>query len=236
MRYTIPAEIPALGFAYRSGEVFANGIRNAEALAWDHDGRLWAFVNGRDDLRPRGTVDSFSLDHPGDWVYRLSNTPGTFYGYPYCWALGTVAWGDRREPGSQWADPDANEGHDDAWCQNPANVFPAAGALPAHTAPLGAVMYDGTLFPQEYRGSLIVASHGSWNRHGGQIGRMLLRVQVEGDRVTNVAPFVGQRSSDGNLREGRWGERPVGVTVGPDGALYVASDEGGHIFRVGYGS
>lgn len=158
MRYRVPDAIPHGGLKYESGEPYARGIRNVEALAWSHDGNLWAFVNGRDFLRPPGTDESFYLDHPGDWVYRLSKKPGTFYGFPHCWALGPVPWDDRKAPASQWADPDSNGGHDDEWCQDPANVHPAAGALPAHTAPLGAVEYTGKLFPPKYRNTFFVTS------------------------------------------------------------------------------
>ena len=234
MRYTIPDALPTNGVAFESGEPLAVGIRNAEALAWDRGGRLWAFVNGRDYLRPPGTPETFYLDHPGDWIFRLSDTPGTFYGFPNCWVLGPVPWGDRRDPTSMWADPDANHGHDDAWCQDASNVHPAAGALPAHTAPLGAVQYRGAAFPPGYRDSFFVASHGSWNRHGEQRGRLVLQVRTDGDRVVAVKPFVGQRGGDGNLREGSWSERPVDVAVGPDGSLYVTSDETGNVLRVSY--
>jgi glucose/arabinose dehydrogenase len=87
-RFTVPDVIPKDGIPYASGEPLAVGIRNAEALAWDHHGRLWAFVNGRDFLRPPGTDETFYLDHPGDWIFRLSERPGTFYGFPSCWVLG----------------------------------------------------------------------------------------------------------------------------------------------------
>jgi glucose/arabinose dehydrogenase len=185
-------------------------------------------------LHPPGTPDSFYLDHPGDWIYRLSDRAGTFYGFPNCWVLGPVPWGARRDPASQWADPDANQGRDDAWCQSSANVQPAAGALPAHTAPLGAVEYTGALFPAAYRNTFFVTSHGSWNRHGEQRGRIIVHVRVDGERVVGVEPFLGQRGSDGTLREGEWSERPVGIAQGPDGALYMTSDETGHVLRVGY--
>jgi glucose/arabinose dehydrogenase len=234
MRYTLPEAIPSGGVAYASGEKFAVGLRNGEALAWAPDGSLWAFVNGRDFLRPPGTAESFYLDHPGDWIYRLSNRPGTFYGFPSCWVLGPAPWGERRDPASQWADPDANGGHDDRWCQDPANVHPAAGALPAHTAPLGATFYSGTLFPPKYRNTFFVTSHGSWNRHGEQRGRTILAVHVQGERVVGIEPVVGEKAKNGDLVEGIWSERPVGIAQGPDGALYFTSDETGRVLRLGY--
>lgn len=233
-RYTVPEPLPSGGLRFDSGERFAWGIRNAEALAWDRGGHLWAFVNGRDFLRPAGTPETFYLDHPGDWIFRLADRPETFYGFPNCWVLGPSPWGDRRDPASQWADPDANEGHDDAFCQDAARVHPAAGALPAHTAPLGAVLYTGTAFPARWRDTFFVTSHGSWNRHGEQRGRTILNVRVDGEHVTAVEPFLGARASDGNLKEGDWSERPVGVAQGPRGELYFTSDETGDVLRVAY--
>ncbi|WP_394845041.1 hypothetical protein LZC95_49315 [Pendulispora brunnea] len=234
LRYKIPDAIPAGGLRYQTGERFAVGIRNAEALAWAHDGSLWAFVNGRDFLRPSGTDASFYLDHPGDWIFRLSDRPGTFYGFPNCWLLGPVPWGPRHDATSQWADPDTNQGRDDAWCSNPANVHPAAGALSAHTAPLGAVEYTGNLYPAKYKNTFFVTSHGSWNRHGKQRGRTILDVRTDGDRVTGVEIVIGERGQDGKLVEGEWKQRPVGIAQGLDGTLYITSDETGEVMRVGY--
>jgi glucose/arabinose dehydrogenase len=233
-RYSIPISLPTGGIPYEQGEPFAIGLRNAEALAWARDERLWAFVNGRDYLRPPGTDEMFYRDHPGDWIFRLSDRPRTFYGFPYCWVLGPVPWGERTDPASQWADPDANQGKDDAWCANPDNVHPAAGALPAHTAPLGAVEYTGLLFPAKYRNTFFVTSHGSWNRHGQQRGRTILNVRAEGDRVTGMEIVIGERGKEGRLVEGQWKYRPVGVAQGPDGALYFTSDDTGDVLRVGY--
>lgn len=233
MRYAMPPRLPNGGVRFASGERYAVGLRNPEALAWDHDGRLWAFVNGRDFLRPEGTAESFYLDHPGDGIFRLADRVGAFYGFPNCWVLGPAPWGDRKDPASQWADPDAHQGHDDAWCANRDNVEPAAGALAAHTAPLGAVEYTGDLLPATYKNRLFVTSHGSWNRHEKQRGRTILAVRAENGRVVETSIVVGERGSDGKLHEGEWSERPVGVAQGRDGALYVTSDETGNVLRIG---
>jgi glucose/arabinose dehydrogenase len=36
--------------------------------------------------------------------------------------------------------------------------------LQAHTAALGMKFYTGSMFPQQYRGQIFIAEHGSWNR------------------------------------------------------------------------
>ena len=39
----------------------------------------------------------------------------------------------------------------------------------------------------------------------------------------------------GWLSDGRVDGRPVGLAVGPDGALYVSDDRGGFVYRIAYG-
>jgi glucose/arabinose dehydrogenase len=46
---------------------------------------------------------------------------------------------------------------------NPAYDKPLI-AFPAHWAPLQMCLYDGTQFPEKYRGGMFLAFHGSWNR------------------------------------------------------------------------
>ena len=45
-----------------------------------------------------------------------------------------------------------------------ARAIPPAHAFRAHTAPLGIAFIDGPAAPPAYRGSALVALHGSWNR------------------------------------------------------------------------
>ncbi len=103
---------------------------------------------------------------------------------------------------------------------------PPAFTFTAHSAPLGLAFYDGDQFPSEYRGDLFVALHGSWNRSTPS-GYKVVRVHFENGRPTRAADFVTGLGSG----RGAWA-RPVGITVGPDGSLFVSDDAGGHIFRV----
>jgi glucose/arabinose dehydrogenase len=47
--------------------------------------------------------------------------------------------------------------------------------LGAHVAPLGMKFYTGDQFPAEYKNSILIAEHGSWNRHKYQ-GARIMRV------------------------------------------------------------
>lgn len=79
-------------------------------------------------------------------------------------------------------------------------------------APSGLAFYQGDLFPQ-WQGDLLV---------GALKDQMLVRLKMEGDRVT----------SEERLFEGAFG-RIRDVRVGPDGAIYLATDErNGQILRV----
>ena len=79
-------------------------------------------------------------------------------------------------------------------------------------APSGAVWYTGSAFP-EWQGSLFV---------GGLVAEALVRLELEGDRVTGEEHLLADR-----------GQRIRDVRQGPDGALYVVTDEtNGELWRV----
>src|SRR5260370_1092380 len=52
--------------------------------------------------------------------------------------------------------------------------------LGAHVAPLGMKFYTGDQFPAEYKNNILIAEHGSWNRHKYQ-GARIMRVTVGPD-------------------------------------------------------
>jgi len=153
--------------------------------------------------------DGLGDETPPD--YLTSVRDGGFYGWPYCYWGPTV---DDRVP------------------QDPAAVAQALTpdyALGGHTASLGLCWLPaGTLpgFPE----GMVIGQHGSWNRS-----------TLSGYKVVFV-PFVDGRPS-GAPRDILSGflapdekesyGRPVGVTIGPDGAsLLVADDVGDVIWRV----
>jgi len=70
-------------------------------------------------------------------------------------------------------------------------------------APSGMAFYDGALFPA-WRGNLLV---------GALAGKHVARLALDGDRVTGEERLLADRA------------RVRDVRVGPDGALYVLTDE-----------
>jgi glucose/arabinose dehydrogenase len=100
--------------------------------------------------------------------------------------------------------------------------------LGPHVAALGMRFYTGTMFPPEYRNSIFIAQHGSWNR-SRKIGYRIMRVELKDNQPVRYVTFA-----EGWLQgEQAWG-RPVDVLVAPDGALLVSDDQAGVIYRISY--
>ncbi len=181
-------------------ELFASGVRNTVGFDWDPaTGALWFTDNGRDWLGD---------DQPTDELNRAP-AAGLHFGFPFC-------------HGGVLSDPEFGP-------QRPCSDFvPPALALGAHVAALGMRFYDGALFPPEYRGSIFIAEHGSWNR-STPVGYRVVRVRLQGGRAV-----AGEVFAEGWLQDATaWG-RPVDVLVMPDGALLISDDRAGAVYRVSY--
>jgi glucose/arabinose dehydrogenase len=189
----------------RNGRIFARGLRNAVGLAvHPTTGELWASTHERDNLRPDHE------DLPPEEIDILRD--GGDYGWPYCYS----------HQGRTVANPEFG---DAARC---ARTITAALELQAHSAPMGMAFLDrATTFPDEYRGDLLLAFHGSWNR-SEPTGAKVVRVRVRDGRPVSYEDFVsGWQQPNGH----RWG-RPVDVLVHRDGSVLISDDSGDTIYRV----
>jgi glucose/arabinose dehydrogenase len=194
-----------------SGErIFAAGLRNSVGLALNpHTGTIWATENGRDWLGD---------NLPPDEINDLGTNGGNF-GWPYC-------YGNRVTDTSQIKPGDAR-------CQQ---TIPPKVEIQAHSAPLGIAFYNGNMFPVEYRGNIFVALHGSWNR-SVPTGYKVIRIPVndKGEPQGSPEDFITGWIQPGETHKGRWMGRPVGIVIGPDGAMYVSDDSNGMIYRITWG-
>jgi glucose/arabinose dehydrogenase len=181
-------------------ETIARGVRNTVGFAWHpQTHELWFTDNGRDLLGD---------DIPDDKLNRLSRV-GLDFGFPYC-------------HGGDVADPEFGAGH-------PCRGFtPPVAKLGAHVAALGMRFYTGTMFPPDYRDSIFIAEHGSWNR-SKKSGYRVVRITANADG-TNVHQQV---FAEGwlNPDDTEWG-RPADVLPLPDGSLLISDDYAGAIYRV----
>jgi len=188
-----------------SGErVFAYGIRNAVGIAVDpKTGELWASVNERDDLGD---------NLPPDYITHVQD--GGFYGWPWYYMGGI------QDPRHKSKHPELKD----------KSILPDVLVMP-HNASLEMVFYEGQQFPDEYRGDIFAAEHGSWNR-ALRTGYEVIRVPLhgKGKATGEYEDFLtGFVTSDGKV----WG-RPVGVAIGTDGSLFVTDDESNSLWRVTY--
>ena len=184
---------------------FASGLRNAVGLTVNpRTNTIWATDNGRDWLG-----DSL----PPEEVNDLGPNGGNA-GWPYC-------YGNRVPDRSQSKDYDCSK-----------TIAPAV-EMQAHSAPLGLLFYKGEMFPAEYRGSLFVTFHGSWNR-SVPTGYKVVRIKFndKGEPQGPPEDFISGWLRPGETKKGLWMGRPVGLVVGPEGALYVTDDSAGVVYRV----
>lgn len=181
-------------------EVVAHGVRNSVGLTWHPETQdLWFTDNGRDMLGD---------DIPPCELNRVTEV-GQHFGFPHC-------------HGNDVLDPQYGAG------QSCSNFVEPVQQLGAHVAPLGLTFYDGTQFPEEYRGRVFIAEHGSWNRSkkvGYRVTMLTFRDGIASDYETFASGWLQGQSASG---------RPVDLLVMPDGSLLVSDDQAGMIYKVTY--
>jgi len=184
-----------------NAEVYVRGVRNSVGFTWHPETReMWFTDNGRDMLGD---------NRPPCELNRVTEM-GQHFGYPYC-------------HGDDLPDPEFGD-------QRPCSDFvPPAKNLGPHVAPLGLTFYTGDQFPDTYKGDLLIAEHGSWNR-SIPIGYRVMHVAIEDNtKAVSYEPFA-----EGWLqRRKAWG-RPVDVLQLPDGSVLVSDDKNGVIYRIAY--
>lgn len=185
-----------------NAEIYALGVRNSVGGDVDpRTGKYWFTENARDWI---------SDDLPSDKLNMISKM-GEHFGYPYCHQ------GDL-------PDPKFAMGHK---CSE---FTPPVLNLGAHVAPLGMKFYTGDQFPAEYKNNILIAEHGSWNRHKYQGGR-IMRVIVGPDGKNAKQEVFASGWIEGD--QGYLG-RPNDIILAKDGSILVADDWAGAIYRISY--
>jgi glucose/arabinose dehydrogenase len=199
-----------------SPRVWTNGLRNTLGFDWHpttHE--MWGFDQGSDGLGD---------DVPPEELNHLVG--GKAYGWPYC-------WGDRNPDPT--VDVPSKTLSTAAYC---ATTEPLVAPFQAHSSPIGFLFYTATQFPAAYRNDAFVAFRGSWNR-SNPTGYKVVRVHFADGVPANLpgssSPFEDFLS--GFLIEGGAAHfgRIAGLTVDASGALLVAEDTNGIVYRVSYG-
>ena len=211
---------------------YASGIRNAVGIALDPSGQLYSTQHGRDQLAenwPKLYTAQQGQNLPAEELLKIEQ--GGEYGWPMCYfdnaqrklVLAPEYGGDGGKAVGDCASKKAPEAY-----------------FPAHWAPDGLVFYSGTQFPARYKNGAFIAFHGSWNRAPGpQGGYQVAFLPFSGGKPAGADRFEtfadgfagGPLGPDANDRAAH---RPTGLAQGPDGALYIADDKGGRVWKVVY--
>jgi glucose/arabinose dehydrogenase len=156
--------------------------------------------------------DGLGDNLPPDYITSVKENG--FYGWPWYYI------GGNQDPRHKGKHPELK-----------AKVIVPDVLVQPHMASLQMAFYTGGAFPKPYADDIFASQHGSWNRKmrgGYEVVRVPLhqKGKATGEYEDFLTGFV---TPDGKV----WG-RPVGVTVGPDGALYVTDDGSNSIWRVSY--
>lgn len=215
------------GQHFSAAQRYATGLRHVVALAWNQKlDEPFGVMMGRDQLHalwPELYTVKESARLPAEELIRIDK--GDNFGWPYCYYDGfrnmLVLAPEYGGNGEKVGRCDQYEG-------------PLA-AFPAHWAPEGIVFYLAEEFPQKYRGGAFVAFHGSWNRAPlAQRGYVVAFVPFAHGKPSGhwrvfASGFAGE---DRVAWPGEARFRPVGIAVGPHGALYIADSQQGWIWRI----
>lgn len=207
--------------------LFAAHIRNAIALAVDPaSGHVWAGGAGQDDL-----ATYHPYEFMDDATAAAASAGGVAnYGWPYCeenhvlYNTGTGA---------------------------PANCNAQAQPLiefPAYITHIGAVFYPSNptgsyALSSQYRGALIVTSHGSWHT---PTGSCTLAPEVDYVPMSGDTPVTAMTNWGANSPTAQYSSlvtgfqsgctsrigRATGVTVGSQGSLFIGDDQAGLVYRI----
>ncbi|MES2393110.1 MAG: PQQ-dependent sugar dehydrogenase [Acidobacteriota bacterium] len=218
-------------------QVYAHGIRNCVGEAINPiTGSLWCSVNERDVLGNHLVPD-----------YVTSVPEHSFFGWPWYYMGGHQ---DPRlpQPCANGTGPNmqrstsltAAEAKDCKHVDMSKEVRTPDVLVQPHMASLEMVFYPpiekrdaahaGSDFPWEYQGAAFAAEHGSWNRNP-RAGYEVISIPMKNGVATGEYDdfLTGFVTKDGHV----WG-RPVGVTIGNDGSLFVTDDGTRSVWHVTY--
>lgn len=206
---------------------YATGIRNADGIVVDPTGHnVYSTQQGRDQLGqnwPKLFTPQQGAYLPSEEVMHIVR--GGDYGWPYCYYDGV-----HRK--LMLAPEYGGNGRKVGVCASKLDPF---AAFPAHWAPNDMSFYSGKQFPSQYHGGIFVAFHGSWNRAPfPQQGYDVVFQPVAGGRASGSCVIFAEGFAGGQKDPGAAAHRPSGLAVGPHGALYVADDVRGRIYKIVY--
>ncbi len=212
---------------------YATGLRNVVGLDWNTTtGALFVMQHGRDQLHtlwPDFYTEEESAELPSEAMYQVNE--GDRFAWPY-------GYYDQQKNKLMLSPEYGGNGKTTIADSKFAGQFkePVMG-FPGHWAPNDLLFYTGGQFPEKYRNGAFITFMGSWNRaplpQGGykvvfvpfKDGKPLGNYETFADGFAGVEPIPDRSAAE---------YRPMGLAVGPDGALYISDYKKGRVWRVVY--
>jgi glucose/arabinose dehydrogenase len=196
------AQIRRINLDGSGAEVVARGIRHSVGFDWHPQTRQLYFTENARDW--------WSEDVPEDKLNRITQSGKDDFGIPYC-HQGNLLDGEF------------------GWGRSCEEFTKPLALLGPHSAVLGMHFYNGTMFPVDYRGNILVARHGSWNRTN-KAGGDILHVRLNRDgTVRGTESFI-----TGFIENNTYLGRPADMLVMKDGSLLISDDHNGAVYRVSF--
>ncbi len=182
--------------------IFARGLRNSTALAFDpRSGKLWQGENSRDELPG---AQGYLADAPHDELNLV--VPGAHFGWPYCH--------DRHTPDPTFGKVDCTH------YQAPQRL------LPPHSAPLGLTFYDAPQAPPAWRRTLLLTLHGYQTE-----GHRIVGFRLDDDGLP-IGDFVALIDDWGARPGRQPLGAPVDIKVDAMGRIWVTEDRNGTLLVI----
>ncbi|HKK45485.1 MAG TPA: PQQ-dependent sugar dehydrogenase [Balneolaceae bacterium] len=221
------------GQTQADGHRYATGLRNVVGLDWkDANNTLYVMQHGRDQLFqswPEYYTKEEGAELPAEEFFEVQD--GDNFGWPY-------SYYDQHKHKIMLAPEYGGDGQKTIADSKYAGQFERPiMAFPGHWAPDDMIFYTGSQFPSKYKNGAFIAFHGSWNRAPlPQKGYNLVFVPFNGDKPSgDYQVFAdGFKGTDTLQSPADAKYRPVGVTMGPDGSLYLTESRHGKIWRIVY--
>ncbi len=209
----------------KDGVRFATGLRSIVGLSWnDEDNSLYAVNHGRDFLHnhaPQYFSKWQNAILPAEEFMKIKE--GDDFGWPYTYY---DHFKNKRMLAPEYGGNGIKEAKDYA--------NPLMG-LPAHWAPNDMLFYKGDQFPERYKKGAFIAFHGSTNRAPyPQAGYIVAFIPFENGKPTGKWEVFADGFAGVDvitvMKDAKY--RPMGLSEGPDGSLYMSESRKGKIWRV----
>ncbi|MBE7178665.1 MAG: PQQ-dependent sugar dehydrogenase, partial [Mucilaginibacter polytrichastri] len=211
--------------SYKDGVHYARGLKNVVGLDWDAaSNTLFATQHGRGNLAklfPEFYSAEQDSELPAETLYALHE--GSDAGWPFIYfdpklnksILSPEYGGNGKTEGDKkYQQPDA--------------------VLPAHFGPNDLLFYTGDLFPEKYKNGAFIAIHGQ--SPSLKQGYFVAFIPFKNGKPSGKWEVFADGFAGIDLKnpKGPLQHRPMGLTQGPDGSLYVSDDVGGRIYKISY--